>query len=98
MNYRISLGLHFLLLMPLMLQAAPAGNTGSQSRKSGEVNLSPGAWPKDELEKYWRLQRTYEKPTPAAESDQGMVAVTNEAFSARVGLEALRQGGGAADA
>jgi len=98
MKNGISLSIHLLVVLALLLQGAPSGNPLAQSRKSTKVNLSPEAWPKDELEKYWRLQRTYEQPTPAAESNQGMVAVTNEAFAARVGLEALRQGGSAADA
>jgi len=31
--------------MALLLQGAPAGNAISQSRKSGELNMSPEAWP-----------------------------------------------------
>jgi gamma-glutamyltranspeptidase/glutathione hydrolase len=94
----VSSCLHFLVLLALLLQGTPAGKALVQSRKSGEINLSPEAWPKNELDKYWQLQRSYEKPIPQAEGDQGMVAVTNEAFAARVGLEALRQGGSSADA
>jgi gamma-glutamyltranspeptidase / glutathione hydrolase len=94
----VSINLRFLVLLALLLQGAPAGNAISQSRKSGELNMSPETWPKDELEKCWRLQRTYFQSHPAAESSQGMVAVTSEAFAARAGLEALRQGGSAADA
>ncbi|HEV2663799.1 MAG TPA: gamma-glutamyltransferase [Blastocatellia bacterium] len=60
--------------------------------------MSPEAWPPGELEKYWRLQRDFQRPHPAVESDKGMVAVTHDAISARVGLEALQQGGSAADA
>jgi gamma-glutamyltranspeptidase/glutathione hydrolase len=60
--------------------------------------MSPEAWPPGELEKYWELQRDYNRPHPAVESDKGMVAVTHDAFSARIGLEALQQGGSAADA
>jgi gamma-glutamyltranspeptidase/glutathione hydrolase len=44
------------------------------------------------------LQRDFQRPRPAVESDKGMVAVTSDALSARVGLEALQQGGSAADA
>src|SRR5262245_23603745 len=98
MKRSVSISLRFLVLLALLFQGAPARNDFSQSRQSGEVKLSHDAWPKDELEKYWQLQITYNRPNPAVESDKGMVAVTNEALSARVGLEALRQGGSAADA
>jgi gamma-glutamyltranspeptidase/glutathione hydrolase len=82
----------------LQLKQTPAAITASQSRQSAGGKMSPEAWPPGELEKYWRLQRDYQRPHPAVESDKGMVTVTNNAFSARVGLEALRQGGSAADA
>lgn len=89
----VSINLRFLLLLALLWQSV--GNALPQSR---QVNLSPEAWPQGELEKYWRLHRSHNRPHPAAESSQGMVAVTSEAFAARVGLEALHQGGSAADA
>jgi gamma-glutamyltranspeptidase/glutathione hydrolase len=98
MKYPINLSLYFLVLVALLLQGAPARNTFAQLPQSREVKLSHGVWPKDELEKYWRLQVTYNRPNPAVEGSKGMVAVTNEALAARVGLEALRQGGSAADA
>ena len=82
----------------LLAKQTPAAVTASQPHKSRGVRLSPEAWPPAELEKYWRLQRYYGRPHPAVESAKGMVAVTNDAFSARIGLEALRQGGSAADA
>jgi len=88
----------FLVLFALLLARTPADNTASQSRKSSGGKMSPEAWPPGELEKYWRLQHDYRRPHPAVESDKGMVAVTSDAFSARVGLEALQQGGSAADA
>src|SRR5215510_12141290 len=82
----------------LLAKQTPAAVTASQPRKSRGVRMSPEAWPPAELEKYWRLQRDYGRPHPSVESAKGMVAVTHDAFSARVGLEALRQGGSAADA
>jgi hypothetical protein len=98
MKRRASISLRFLVLLALLLQGAPADNTFAQSRKSGEVKLSPEAWPKGELEKYWQLQIDYIRQRPAVESSKGMVAVTTNALAARVGLEALQQGGSAADA
>src|SRR5215510_1511791 len=98
MKYPINLSLYFLVLLALLLAQTPAGNTASQSRQSPGGKMSPEAWPPGELEKYWRLQHDFRRPHPAVESDKGMVAVTNGAFSARIGLEALQQGGSAADA
>jgi gamma-glutamyltranspeptidase/glutathione hydrolase len=66
--------------------------------QSGKIKMSPEAWPQGELEKYWRLQKDYNHEQQAVKGSRGMVAVTNQAFAARVGLEALRQGGSAADA
>src|SRR5262245_19540480 len=82
----------------LLLKQTPAAITASQLRQSSGGKMSPEAWPPGELEKYWELQRDYNRPHPAVESDKGMVAVTHDAFSARIGLEALQQGGSAADA
>jgi gamma-glutamyltranspeptidase / glutathione hydrolase len=90
--------LYYLVLPALLLQGAPARNTFAQLGQSREVKLSRDVWPKGELEKYWQLQITTNRPNPAVEGSKGMVAVTTEAFAARVGLEALRQGGSAADA
>jgi gamma-glutamyltranspeptidase/glutathione hydrolase len=98
MKYPINLRLYFLVLLALLLALTQAGNIASQSRKSAGGKMSPEAWPPGELEKYWRLQLDFRRPHPAVESDKGMVAVSTNAFSARVGLEALRQGGSAADA
>jgi gamma-glutamyltranspeptidase/glutathione hydrolase len=60
--------------------------------------MTPESWPEGELEKYWRLQRTYSQPQPPGEGAHGLVAVTSDVFAARAGLEALRRGGGAVDA
>src|SRR5262247_1977078 len=93
MKYPKNLSLYFLVLVALLLQGSPARNTFAQLPQSREVKLSDDVWPKDELEKYWQLQSTYNRPNPAVEGSKGMVAVTSEALAARVGLEALRQGG-----
>jgi gamma-glutamyltranspeptidase / glutathione hydrolase len=98
MKYSFSISLYFLVLLALLSQGAPASNTFAQLRQSGEVKMSPEAWPPGESEKYWRLQHDYKRPHPTVESAKGMVAVTSDAFSARIGLEALQQGGSAADA
>ncbi len=98
MKYPIKISLYFPVLLAMLLAPMPAGNTASQSRQSSVGKLSPEAWPPGELEKYWRLQRDYNRPHPAVESDKGMVAATSDPISVRVGLEALQQGGSAVDA
>src|SRR5215475_12465982 len=98
MKFCISLNIYLLVLLALLLQGEPAGKIIAQSRQSSGGKMSPEAWPPGELEKYWRLQRDYQRPHPAVESTKGMVAVTHDAISARIGLEALQQGGSAADA
>src|SRR5215470_14197826 len=98
MKYPINLSIYFLVLFALLLAQTPADNTASQSRQSPGGKMSPEAWPQGELEKYWRLQHDYQRQHPAVESAKGMVAVTSDALSARIGLEALQQGGSAADA
>jgi gamma-glutamyltranspeptidase/glutathione hydrolase len=98
MKHSISRSFYFLVLLGLFMQGAPAGNTFTQLRQSGEIKMSPEAWPQGELEKYWQLQKDYNQQQQAIEGAEGMVAVTSDAFAARIGLEALRQGGAAADA
>jgi len=98
MKYPINLSRYFLVLLALLLALTPATNTAIQSRQSAGGKMSPEDWPPGELEKFWRLQHDYRRPHPAVESEKGMVAVTSDAVSARVGLEALQQGGSAADA
>src|SRR5215510_1927980 len=98
MKYSIALSLYFLALLGLLLQGTPVGDAYAKLRPSGKIKMSPEAWPPGELEKYWQLQHDYQRPHTAVESDKVMVAVSSDAFSARVGLEALRQGGSAADA
>ena len=81
--------LYYLVLMAVLLQGSAARNTFPQVRQSREVKLSHDTWPKDEQEKYWQLQVTYNRPNPTVEGKKGMVAVTTDALAARVGMEAL---------
>jgi hypothetical protein len=92
MKYGISLSLYFLVLLGFLLQGAPVGNAFAKLRQSGKIKMSPEAWPKGELEKYWQLQNDYNHEQQAVKGSMGMVAVTNQAFAARIGLEALRHG------
>jgi gamma-glutamyltranspeptidase / glutathione hydrolase len=98
MKSRLFLWVASLVFLALLLPGAPPENTFASLHQSGKNKMSPETWPPGELEKYWRLQREYGRPNPAVESSKGMVAVTTNAFAARIGLEALQQGGSAADA
>jgi gamma-glutamyltranspeptidase/glutathione hydrolase len=63
-----------------------------------EVNLSPAAWPAGDLEEYTALNDTYDRPRAVAEGTHGLVSGTFHALAVHAGLEALEQGGTAADA
>ncbi len=63
-----------------------------------EVNLSPEAWPKGELENYLELNKNIDRPHPLASGIKCMIAGTTGAPAIRAGFEALKQGGSAIDA
>lgn len=64
------------------------------------ADLSPGKWPKAEREKLEQLESQTWFPLQAGSvaGDSGLVSATVSPISVRAGLEALRQGGSAADA
>ena len=62
------------------------------------VNLSPAAWPEGELEAYTRLQNQFGTVNLPDTAQSGMISGTTSALAIRSGLEALLQGGSAADA
>ena len=62
------------------------------------VDLSPALWPEGELEQYTKLNQTYDQSHPLGEGRRGMVVGTSSALAVRAGVEALKQGGSAADA
>jgi len=66
--------------------------------KSEAMNLSPANWPAGELEEYAKLNQSFGVPKPSVEAKQGMVVGTSGALAVRAGIEALKQGGSAADA
>jgi len=67
-----------------------------QSPAGGTLSLEN--WPKGELEKYTALNKTADRPHPLAEGQKAMIVGTTGALAIRAGLEALKQGGSAADA
>ena len=66
-----------------------------------KVDLSPASWGEEEIQKYTELnQLKFSQPklTHSARGRKGMVASTTGALAVRAGIEALKQGGSAADA
>lgn len=74
---------------PSLLAATPA---------LARPNLSPASWPAADLKKYTRAQLHDRTAAGAAMGTRGAVTVSYNAFAARAGLEALKQGGSAVDA
>jgi gamma-glutamyltranspeptidase/glutathione hydrolase len=66
--------------------------------ESADVDLSPDSWPAGDLEFYSRLNHQYGLQNVLAEGTNGVVTGTTGAMAQRAGLEALIQGGSAADA
>ena len=71
--------------------------SGPKQPASG-VDLSPAGWPDGELDRYSKLSLVYGQPKPPVEADHRMVVGNMCPLAARAGVEALRQGGTAADA
>jgi gamma-glutamyltranspeptidase / glutathione hydrolase len=66
--------------------------------RSATKTLAPSAWPKAEQDRWWAVQQAALPGNPPARGHHGAVATALHALAARVGLEALRQGGSAIDA
>ncbi len=91
MKRSLSLSLALLVFLAFL-------SSGCSKKSSIETNLSPENWSEGELEKYIKLNQTYDQPHPLAEGSKGMVVGTTGALAVRAGLEALMQGGSAVDA
>ena len=63
-----------------------------------DVDLSPAKWGAGDLEFYTRLNRQFGLQNVLAQGANGVVSGTTSASAQRAGLEALQQGGSAADA
>ena len=95
MNRMMVFGLAITLVL-VLAQSALAENAGSEA---GSTNsLSPQGWSQAERAKYALMEASNEAGNPVAVSEQGVVAGVYSATSVRAGVEALRQGGSAADA
>lgn len=62
------------------------------------TTLAPSAWPQSEQDHWWAIQQAALPGNPSAHGRQGAVATALHGIAARVGLEALQQGGSAVDA
>ncbi|MEM7306983.1 MAG: gamma-glutamyltransferase [Planctomycetota bacterium] len=71
---------------------------GTACAATPQVDLSPARWPAGELERFAERDATFGGQNQLATSKRGVVTGTTGATAVRAGLEALRQGGSAADA
>ena len=85
-------------IRPFIMVSIAAILWTSSSPSSQRIDLSPKNWPQGELQKYTIFNQQYGQPKPLAESSRAVVSGTSEALAVRAGLEALKQGGSAADA
>jgi len=71
---------------------------GDRDRSVSAADLSPSRWPAAEYDAYMRAQAVVRAEAGACSGQNGVVTVSYNAFAARAGLEALKQGGSAIDA
>ncbi|QIB67010.1 gamma-glutamyltransferase [Kineobactrum salinum] len=62
------------------------------------MTLAPSDWPETDRKRFWSVQQAALPGNPAAKGKGGAVSTALNGFGARVGEEALRQGGSAVDA
>lgn len=80
------------LVLIWFISTTPWADIGSS------VDLSPASWPPGEIEKYTELDYNWERPHPRGKGIRGMIVDAASSTAVRAGLEALKQGGTAADA
>lgn len=62
------------------------------------TTLAPSGWPQEDQVRWWTIQQNPLPGNPPARGRNGAVSTALHALAARVGVEALRQGGSAMDA
>jgi gamma-glutamyltranspeptidase/glutathione hydrolase len=82
---------------PLAL-AAPAWLSACVEHVADKADLSPACWDAGEIEFYLPLETNLGEVKPLAEGRSGLIAGSSSTLALRTGLEALKQGGSAADA
>lgn len=65
---------------------------------TGGQTLAPSGWSSGESDRWWAIQQSALPGNPPAHGSRGAVATALHGLAARVGEEALRQGGSAVDA
>jgi gamma-glutamyltranspeptidase/glutathione hydrolase len=92
--------LAFVILAPASWIGAAVGTVPADGCRATRerISLSPEKWPAGEVEKYMKLEQEWGGNPPLAEGAKGAVCGTSGVFAVRAGLEALKQGGSAADA
>jgi len=86
------------ILIPFIWLLAVWTLVSSQSSSGQTIDLSPAQWPEGEFEKYTLMNQRKDRPNKMAVGKNGMVAGMIHALAVRSGMEALKQGGSAADA
>ena len=62
------------------------------------TTLAPSGWPQEDQDRWWTIQQNPLPGNPPARGRNGAVSTALHALAARVGVEAMRQGGSAMDA
>ncbi len=86
------------LAVALTICCAAMCSASGALRAAEPVDLSPARWPADDLQRCTQQMQLYGADKPLAEGSSGVVAGTTSPLAIRAGLEALKQGGTAADA
>jgi gamma-glutamyltranspeptidase/glutathione hydrolase len=82
-----------------VLAIASSSSSPACAQSAAEkVDLSPATWEAGEIEKYIALESNRGEVKPLAEGESGLIAGSSSTLAMRAGLEALKQGGSAADA
>jgi len=85
-------------IVAVLAIAALSCTPACEERTAPEADLSPALWEAGEIEKYLPLEASLGEQKPLAEGSSGLIAGSSSTLAMRAGLEALRQGGSAADA
>ncbi|UCD75251.1 MAG: gamma-glutamyltransferase [Phycisphaerales bacterium] len=85
-------------VLALAAVALPAFLSDALARAEGEVDLSPALWDVGEIEKFLPLESALGQDKPLATGSSGVICGSSSALAMRAGLEAMHQGGTAADA
>ncbi|NOG54932.1 MAG: hypothetical protein HND57_11515 [Planctomycetes bacterium] len=86
-----------IIILTLALPA-PSVAVAQESDSQERPNLSPADWSPGDLQQYMKWQLNPATDRPLVKGTSGVIAASSSPIAARAGLEALKQGGTAADA